>query len=295
MRLAFTRLLGAVAALCVSLSLGACSGPEVLNATVSTQGLQIDHELTYEAGDRHGMDVYRAANAAGARPVVVFIYGGNWRSGKREDYAFVAAALARAGAVVFVPDYRLYPEVQYPSFIEDGAQAVAYARRVAASWGGDPRRVFVVGHSAGAYIAEMLALDPQYLARAGMRPRDLAGVVAIAGPADFLPMTGEDTRMVFGAHQDDPATQPIDHVDGRNPPLLLLHGDADTTVELRNSTALAARIRAAGGPVELHVYHDVGHIGIVLGFAELFRGKSPVLADTAQFIAATLPVAGSPN
>ena len=273
-------------AACAVLALTACSGVDLLNATVSTQGVEINHEAFYEPGGRHGVDVYRADSSAGARPVVVFLYGGAWQTGSRGDYLFAATALARTGAVVFVPDYRVYPEVQYPVFLEDSAQAVAYARRVAPSWGGDPARVFVVAHSAGAYNAEMLALDPEWLAAAGMRPRDLAGVVSIAGPADFLPITGKDIKAVFGAHRDDPATQPVNHVDGRNPPMLLLHGDADDTVELRNSTALAARIRAAGGPVELKVYPGVGHIGIVLGFSEQFRGRSPVLADTARFIAA---------
>ena len=170
------------------------------------------------------MDVYRADSASGARPVVVFLYGGAWQSGNRGDYVFAATALAKQGFLVFVPDYRLYPEVQYPVFLDDAAQAVGYVRRVAPSWGGDPRRVFIVAHSAGAYMAEMLALDPHYLAEAGMSPRDLAGVFSIAGPADFLPITGEDIKMVFGDHRADPATQPINHVDGRNPPLLLLHG-----------------------------------------------------------------------
>lgn len=267
-----------------ALVLPSCSSVDVLNATIATQGLEIDHELVYAPGDRHGMDVYRADAAEGARPVVVFLYGGAWQTGSRQDYLFAAAALARQGAVVFVPDYRLYPEVRYPAFIEDAAQAVAYAWRVAPSWGGDPRRVFIVAHSAGAYLAEMLALDPHYLNAAGMSPSDLAGVVSIAGPADFLPITGQDIKQVFGAHREDPATQPINHVDGRNPPMLLLHGNADETVLLRNSTALAARIRAAGGPVELRTYPGVGHIGIVLGFAPLFRGRSPVLADTERFI-----------
>jgi len=278
-----------------ALVLPSCSSVDVLNATIDTQGLEINHELTYAAGNRHGIDVYRADAAEGARPVVVFLHGGAWQTGKRQDYVFAAAALARQGVVVFVPDYRLHPEVQYPTFIEDAAQAVAYARRVAPSWGGDPRRVFIVAHSAGAYLAEMLALDPQYLNAAGMSPRDLAGVVSIAGPADFLPITGQDIKQVFGAHREDPATQPINHVDGRNPPLLLLHGDADDTVELRNSTALAARIRAAGGPVELKTYPGVGHIGIVLGFAPLFRDRSPVLADTTQFIVETPAVASATN
>jgi len=279
-----------VAIACAALILSACSPTDLvnltvaLNATIGTQGLEINHELTYAAGDRHGLDVYRADAARGARPVVVFFYGGAWQTGKRQDYLFAAAALARQGFLVFVPDYRLYPAVQYPVFLDDAAQAVAYVKRVAPSWGGDPDRLFLVAHSAGAYMAEMLALDPQYLARAGMSPRDLAGVVSMAGPADFLPITGEDIKLVFGAHCEDPATMPINHVDGRNPPLLLLHGDADQTVYPRNSIALAARIRADGGPVELKEYPGVGHIGIVLSFAPLFRDKSTALADTARFV-----------
>ena len=278
---------------CAALLLPSCSPADLLNptaalnATVGTQGVEIDHDLAYEPGGRHGMDVYRADAALGARPVVVFLYGGAWQTGKRQDYLFAATALARQGFLVFVPDYRLYPEVQYPAFLDDAAQAVAYVKRAAPSWGGDPSRLFIVAHSAGGYMAEMLALDPQYLARAGMSPRDLAGVVSIAGPADFLPITGEDIKLVFGDHREDPATMPINHVDGRNPPMLLLHGDADETVYPRNSIALAARIRAAGGPVELKEYPGVGHVGIVLGFAPLFRDRSPALADTARFVQAT--------
>lgn len=280
---------------CAALSLPSCSSVDALNATVGTQGIEVNHELAYIPDGRHGMDVYRADAAESARPVVMFLYGGAWQSGKRQDYLFAATALARQGALVFVPDYRLYPEVQYPAFIEDAAQAVAYVKRVAPSWGGDPRRLFIVAHSAGAYMAEMLALDPQYLRAAGMDRGDLAGVVSISGPADFLPITGEDIKAVFGAHREDPATQPVNHADGRNPPMLLLHGETDDTVYLRNSTALAARIRTAGGPVELKTYPGVGHIGIVLGFARLFRGKSPVLADTMRFIAETASVSSSPT
>ncbi len=276
---------------CVTLAMASCAA--ALNATVDTQGVQINHDIAYEPSGRHGLDIYRADTAVGARPVVVFLYGGGWRNGDRDDYTFAATALARQGFLVFVPDYRLYPEVQYPGFLDDAANAVAYVKRAAPSWGGDPTKLFVVAHSAGAYMAEMLALDPHWLETAGMSPRDLAGVVAIAGPADFLPMTGGDTRQVFGAHQNDPATQPINHVDGRNPPLLLLHGDADETVYPRNSTALAARIQAAGGPVALKTYPGVGHIGIVLGFSNLFRGKSPVLADTTRFIEDT-PASATP-
>lgn len=231
------------------------------------------------------MDVYRPKGSA-LLPLVVFLYGGSWQSGSKHDYEFVAAPLAREGLVVAVPDYRLYPEVQYPTFIEDTAQAVAYARSHAADWGADPTHLFIVAHSAGGYNALMLATDPQYLRAVGMRRSDLAAVVSLAGPADFLPIREEDIKAVFGAAKASPDTQPIDHVDGHNPPLLLLHGADDDTVSPRNSINLAAKIRAAGGPVELKIYPGIGHIGIIIAFAPLFRSKAPVLADVVATIRA---------
>jgi acetyl esterase/lipase len=160
-------------------------------------------------------------------------------------------------------------------------------RRHAADWGGDPGRVFIAGHSAGAHLAALLALDPRWLEGAGDRREALAGMVGLAGPYDFLPIKAEDIRAVFAAAPKLAATQPVNHVDGRNPPMLLLHGEADDTCYPRNSFNLATRIRAAGGPVEVRTYPGVGHIGIVLGFAPLFRFLSPAPADLARFVRGT--------
>jgi acetyl esterase/lipase len=230
------------------------------------------------------MDVYRPAGEG--LPVVVFFYGGSWQTGRRQDYLFVAASLARRGMVVVVPDYRLFPQVTWPAYVEDAALAVASVRRQAADWGGDPARVFVAGHSAGAHLAALLALSPQWLDAAGDRRGALAGMVGLAGPYDFLPIQDEDIRAVFAAAPELPATQPVNHVDGGNPPMLLLHGEADGTCYPRNSLNLATRIGAAGGRVEVRTYRRVGHIGIVLGFAPLFRLCSPAADDLAAFVLA---------
>lgn len=275
----------------MSLAAVACAPVDALNATVSTSGQTIIRDVPYLPGPRHSLDVYRADASAGALPVVVFIYGGAWRNGEKADYLFAASALARSGFLVMVPDYRLYPEVQFPGFIDDAAQAVAFARRAAPSYGGDPQRLFIVGHSAGAHIAAMLALDPRYLEKAGMSRRDLAGVVGLAGPYDFAPIQSPDVRAVFSAAADQAQTQPIDFVDGRNPPMLVLAGADDDTVEPRNTTALAAAITAKGGKVESRIYPDLGHVGIILSFAKGFRGKSPALEDTARFIEDATPTA----
>ena len=264
--------------------LSACTAADLLNSTISTAGLVITKNVAYAPGPRRMLDIYRPQQPAPRQPVIVFIYGGSWRTGSKSMYPFVAATLARRGAVVMVPDYRLYPEVEFPAFLQDNATATAWAIAHAAQYGADPHSVFLVGHSAGAYDVAMLALDAPLLAAAGVGRADLAGVVGIAGPYDFLPITDPDVIPVFAPVGDGPASQPITYVDGHNPPMLLLAGTADITVKPRNTVSLAQRIAAAGGPVESKLYPGIGHIGIVTAFAPLFSGRAPVADDVWRFI-----------
>lgn len=276
-----------------------CSPADLLNATVSTRGVTVTRDLAYGEGPRRRLDVYRpndgavvqgAASGAGrGRPVAVFIYGGNWRTGAKEIYPFVAQALAHRGILTVVPDYRLYPEVQFPGFVEDCAQAVAWTLRHAAEYGGDPRRVTVIGHSAGAFNAAMLAVDPAFLEAAGTSRDKLAGVAGLAGPYDFLPIRDPDVIAVFASVDAGPASQPITYVDGRNPPMLLLAGDEDQTVNPRNTVSLGARIVQAGGTAEIKIYPGLGHIGIITAVAGLFRRRAPVLDDLVAFVETALP------
>ncbi len=269
-------------------SLAACSPAGLLNATVPRGGVEVTADISYGAGPRRTLDVYRPPPGAVPAPLVVFLYGGSWKTGSKDIYPFVALSLAQRGAVVVVPDYRLYPEVQYPAFLQDNAAATAWAFTHAAGLGADPRAVFLMGHSAGAYNAAMLGLDSAFLAEAGVDRSRLAGVIALAAPADFLPSSDPDVIPVFGA-ANTPAYQPLAFADGHNPPLLLLHGDADTTVQPRNTLSLAAAIRRRGGLVETKIYPGVGHIGIVTAFAPLFRSRAPSLDDSWRFIEAHRP------
>jgi acetyl esterase/lipase len=217
--------------------------------------------------------------------VAVFFYGGSWNRGERADYRFVGEALASRGVLTLVADYRLYPEVRYPAFLEDGAQAVALALRDASRWGGDAKRVFVVGHSAGAYNAAMLALDGRWLKAAGRQPSELAGWVGLAGPYDFLPIVNPDVRPVF-FHPDVPAgTQPIAYVDSASPPSFIGAARKDSLVDPeRNSVGLANRLQAAGRPVTLRLYDRVNHITLAAAFSAPLRWLAPVLDDVASFI-----------
>jgi acetyl esterase/lipase len=214
--------------------------------------------------------------------VIVFLYGGSWQSGSRGGYAFAGQALASRGFLVAVPDYRLVPEVRYPAFLQDNAAAVRWVIANAARHGGDPSRIVLVGHSAGAYNAAMLALDPRWLGRDRAAIRGFAG---LAGPYDFLPLDGPVTRAAFGAEREPATTQPISFASADDPPALLLHGGKDRTVFVRNSQQLQARLRSARVDARLKIYPDVGHVGIMTALARPFRKRAPVLADVTSFAA----------
>ena len=240
--------------------------------------------VAYAAGPRQRLDVYApVTRQKGPQPVVVFFYGGAWSSGRRQDYAFVGRALAAEGFVVVVPDYRLLPEVHFPTFLEDSAAAVRWARDNAAAFGGDEERITLVGHSAGAYNAAMLALDPQWL---GPERAAVRGLVTLSGPFDFLPLDDPATIAAFGTWSRPEETQPIFHASADDPPALLLHGAADDRIQLRHSEALEARLDAVGGRPELIVYPDLGHVGVLTALARPLRIRAPVLEDIAAFVKA---------
>jgi len=280
------RLGRAVLAALGAILLGGCA--DVFFATVgrlgSAGGVQATADIEFDAAHGLALDVYAPAQATSA-PVVVFLYGGSWETGKRRWYRYVGDALAGNGVVAVVPDYRKYPSVRFPAFVEDGARAVAWAHAHAREFGGDPQRLFVMGHSAGGQIAALLATDARYLAAVGLDPRDLAGMIGLAGAYAFLPFVGDEAK-IFGddarARRD---SQPINFVDGDEPPLLLLQGADDDEVAPRNARLLADRARAAGDSVQLELYPRVGHASILLSFARGRVSPVPALRDVLAFVA----------
>ena len=266
-----------------SLLAGACSPISVLNALSVRDGVR-ETSAAYAEGPRHGVDVYAPEGASDA-PVVVFLYGGTWSGGDRGMYRFVGMALAEGGAVCMVPDYRVFPEVRFPDFMTDAAKAVAWARDNAASHGGDPDRLVLMGHSAGAQMATLLALDDRYLNAQGLRPAEaLRGVVGLAGPYDFLPLTSANLRAIFGAESAWPASQPINFVAPGAPRMLLATGEADLTVLPRNTQHLAARLRESGNTVQAITYPGIGHREIIGAFAPALRFLAPVREDVLRFV-----------
>jgi acetyl esterase/lipase len=249
--------------------------------------IQLTRSIAYAGHSRHRLDICRPT-AAVAAPVVVFFYGGAWRSGNKGLYRYVAKALARRGYVAILPDYRIYPQARYPDFLEDGAQVVRWVKDNVGRFGGDPDKIFLKGHSAGAHIAAMLSTDARWLHKVGLVPgRDIAGLIGIAGPYDFLPLRDETLKVIFGG-ADRPETQPIFHVTAGAPPALLMTGGRDRLVEPGNSLRFAARLRAAGNAATVKTYRRVGHYVIVAAIAPFLSLLVPVLRDMDAFIAETL-------
>jgi len=227
------------------------------------------------------------AETGRALPILVFIHGGGWSSGDPADYGFVARMLAPLGYAVVLAGYRLAPCGRYPAMLEDGAAALRWLAAHAPAVGGDPARIVLIGHSAGAYNAVMLALDPRWLQASGLPDHALRGVVALAGPYDFLPLDHPDTIATFGHVADLSTIQPITHVRGDAPPLLLIHGADDARVLPRHSMALARALAACGAHSETHVLGGVGHEGLIMRFARPFSRDRRVLELVRQFIERT--------
>lgn len=242
----------------------------------------VARDQAFADGPRGRLDLYapRGTRADARLPVIVFFYGGSWNSGTKSGYAFVGRALAARGFVVAIPDYRLVPQEAYPAFLADGAAALRWVRANAARHGGDGERIVLVGHSAGAYNAAMLAIDQSWL---GEDRAALRGFVGLAGPYSFLPLDSPVTRAAFGGASDLPATQPIAHAGRGDPPTLLLTAGKDRLVFPQGAERLAAALKANGVAVEHRTYQQVGHIGILTAIARPFRGKAPVLEDVVAF------------
>lgn len=264
---------------------GACSPTAVLNALAPREGVTVTRDIPYEAGPRHTLDIYAPRRSAQPAPVVVFFYGGNWDSGAKAMYRFVGAALAARGVETVIPDYRLYPQVRFPAFMEDAAAAVAWTHANIANYGGHPGRLFLMGHSAGGQIATLLALDRSYLQSHDLSPRrDISGVIGLAGPYDFLPLHSAELKTIFGPEAARPRSQPINYVTPDAPPMLLLAGRADDTVDPGNTLRLAARLRAAGDCVQDVLYPNIGHKSLIAAFARPLGFLAPAREAVIRFV-----------
>jgi acetyl esterase/lipase len=252
----------------------------LFNLAIPKAGYSLHRDIDYGSGSRARFDLYIPTRPAAPASVLLFFYGGSWQNGSKNIYRFFGQAFASGGITVAIADYRLYPQVKYPAFVEDGATALRFVHAKIANYGGDPARIFVSGHSAGAFIATMLACNPAF----GVDRSWIRGVIGIAGAYDFLPLYDPVLIDIFGGDRVM-ATQPIKYARNPTPPMLLAHGTKDRTAGAGNSRRLAKRLREAGNEVELVEYQDVTHLGIMRALAPGFRTRTPLRADMLSFMA----------
>ena len=267
------------------LCLAGCTKFQLLNALVPPCSYTKTSDVQFGPRPGQTLDVYRPTHPDAGHGVVVFFYGGDWQRGTKDEYAFVGQAFASRGFVTVLPNYREYPAVTFPTFVEDAALAVRWTHDHAAAFGGDAQRIYLSGHSAGGHIAVLVTMDGHYLHDVGLDRSDIRATAGLSGPYDFVPPP--DDHRAFGMSPGDthpsPAIEPVHFADGHAPPMLLVQGDLDTTVDPANATHLAAAIRAAGGTVEVKRYPNRAHVGIVLSLAFPFRWLDPVLDDVSNY------------
>lgn len=251
-------------------------------ADAMDKGVEKIADIAYADGARKKLDMYRPEKPGGLSPVVMFIYGGSWRAGDKFEYEFAGRALAAAGFITIIADYRLWPEVKYPDFLDDCAEAMKWIEDNIEGYGGDPNRFFVAGHSAGAYNAVMLGLDSSFRRdfNVTMPIRAIAG---ISGPYNFYPFEYDQVRDTFGNAPNPEGTQPVNLATADAPPIFLASGTTDPIVRIENSQALAARLLASGTWVTERYYDGFGHLEPVVALGAMMRFRMPVLQDMVDF------------
>jgi acetyl esterase/lipase len=238
-------------------------------------------DVAYGARPRQQLDVYSPRHA-GPRPIIVFWYGGGWEKGRKSQYRFVGAALAKAGYVAVLPDYRLYPETKFPAFVRDGAEALAWVASHAGEIGGDPKRIYVAGHSAGAHLAAMLAYDRAQLERVGLPADTVRGFIGLSGPYALDP-NNDTYRAIFAAPYTHADWQPVQLAAIGAPPALLLHGESDEVVYVAHARKMAEALESLGVDVTLRTYGGRGHRDTVAAFAVPAPHKLPVMEEIRRF------------
>ncbi|MCS6761091.1 MAG: alpha/beta hydrolase [Candidatus Devosia symbiotica] len=256
--------------------------PFNLPAAMDGGTTKVGDSIAYADGPRHRLDVYAPEARGAAAPVVFFIYGGGWNRGERSDYQFVGRALAARGFVTVIADYRLVPEVQFPGFLEDNANALKWVQDNIANYGGDANRLFLAGHSAGSYNATMLALDPSFLREYSVT-MNILGVAALSGPYDFYPFEYSEVQNAFGSAPNPQGTQPINLVTPQTPPMYLATGTTDPIVRMQNTERFAQKLKDNGVWVTTRYYEGFGHMEPIIAMGALWRWRMPVLDDMVAF------------
>lgn len=271
----------------------ACSGTGIVNLVSKSYDVSHIESLSYGNQARASFDLYlpKQANSQGeTTPVVIFFYGGSWNRGEKSEYQFVGRRLASEGYIVAIPNYRVYPEVRYPDFLWDCAQATAavleHLQTPQFAQHAPAQKIYLMGHSAGAYNAAMLSYAPQYLNKVGLGPDTIAGFIGLAGPYDLYPIKVEEVKPVFH-HPNYPSdSNPIELMEGApRVPALLLAPETDNLVSIkRNTLAFADTLESDQRSVQVETIKGTDHVTLIGTFSPLLFWKQSAVAPVLRFI-----------
>jgi len=265
------------------LSLGGCTATQMMNSLTTTEGYDVATNLLYDQSTGQRLDIYTPKSVKSA-PVVVFFHDGRWQGGSKDDFRFVGQALASQGFVAVIPDFRQYPQVKMAGFMGDAARAVVWTHSNIATYSGSPDKIFLLGYSSGAHIAAMLSVDDHYLKDAGGKMSWLRGMIGLAGPYMFMPIVDPTLRDIFGPPEKFQLSQPALLVHGGTPPMLLMHGEDDEIVPVKNARTMAQNVASSGGVAETVIYPKMSHDNIIRVLGPYLRDRNDVLANITDFI-----------
>lgn len=246
----------------------------VINRVARSADYVVREGIKYGDHDRQGLDHY-TLKASNNPATVLFFYGGNWRSGRKQDYRFVADTLLKLGFNVIIPDYRLYPLVRFPDIRDDAIKALEQADDLVRD-----SDLYLMGHSAGAQLAALLSLDQNLSLSHGR----IKGCIGLSGPYDFYPFTDDDHWDLFSPASCYQESQAVNYVQPEAPPLYLLHGADDARVRRGHSKSLMEKQQAVGGDASREVYPGLGHADLIVQFSRLHRDDAAVVQDVQNFI-----------
>lgn len=252
---------------------------DVLNAVTPSDEYMLNENVAYGDLPRQKLDIYTPVENT-HNQVIVFVYGGAWRAGSKEEYKFIGEAFAAEGYTVVIPDYRLYPEAVYPAIIDDVADAIKYITANSKPLALPSERFFLMGHSSGAHTAAMIASKKRY---SEITP-NIKALVGLSGPYD-LPMDNDEVLPVFPNIDNVSIVKPITDITAAHPPTLLLHGLDDERVGAFHSeryvkALLENKIEAQYVPLE-----GVDHTGIIAGVSSQLEFLNETKMDILRFLA----------
>ena len=250
---------------------------KVIDWLTPNDGYTVQQHIAYGDHPRQYLDYYQPTVSNSQKLTIVFFYGGAWQTGDKKSYRFVAQAFASQGYPVIIADYRVYPEVLFPKFIDDAALALSWATK------NTHQRLVLIGHSAGAHIAALTVFNKDYLQAVGVDKSRIVGMVGLSGPYDFLPLKEQIYKTIFSGADALENTQPINFVGEKEPAILLIHGLADKRVGLFNTENLAKKLKDKNNSVTIKLYDGIDHGQTVGSLSVPFRKHTPAFDDILHF------------